>query len=178
MKTINRNTKNRIMYTKNNLFEAIDYIVSNNSSYTIVVPHVCNNINTFGSGFTYHIQKHYPIVKENFHLLGKKSALGYTQFVEVRHNKKINSKIIFANMIAQNGTISKSNNRPLNYAALVRCMLDIKRFIDISKSDNDSNVEIHAPKFGSGLAGGNWNFIENLIEDIWSDTNVFIYTLK
>jgi hypothetical protein len=40
---------------------------------------------------------------------------------------------------------------------------------------NNENIEIHAPKFGSGLAGGNWNFISDLIEDIWGKYNVFIY---
>ena len=36
-------------------------------------------------------------------------------------------------------------------------------------------VEINSPKFGSGLAGGNWYFINDLIEDIWGDFNVYIY---
>jgi hypothetical protein len=27
--------------------------------------------------------------------------------------------------------------------------------------------EIHAPKFGAGLACGNWDFIEELINECW-----------
>ena len=34
-------------------------------------------------------------------------------------------------------------------------------------------VEIRCPMFGSGLAGGNWAFIEELIDEIWiGDYNV------
>jgi hypothetical protein len=40
---------------------------------------------------------------------------------------------------------------------------------------NERIVQIHAPKFGSGLAKGNWHFIANLIEDIWADLPMFIY---
>jgi len=40
------------------------------------------------------------------------------------------------------------------------------------------NVEIHCPKFGSGLSGGDWNFISDLIDDIWGKYTVFIYNYK
>ena len=33
----------------------------------------------------------------------------------------------------------------------------------------DENARIVCPMFGSGLAGGNWLFIEKLIEDCWLD---------
>ena len=35
-------------------------------------------------------------------------------------------------------------------------------------SDNEiTKVEIHAPKFGVGNAGGDWRIIHQLIEDSW-----------
>ena len=143
---------------------------------TVIIPHVCNNINLFGAGFAKQISDYYPIVKANFHLLGNKSKLGTIQFVVADIEKKYNHKIIFANMIAQNKTIGPNNKRPLNYAALVCCMNQIKSYIkDLEKSPEISKIEIHSPKFGSGLAGGNWNFISDLIEDIWNDIPVYIY---
>ena len=46
----------------------------------------------------------------------------------------------------------------------------------MSKNSLSSDkIEIHCPKFGSGLAGGNWHFIENLIEDIWTAYFVTVY---
>jgi len=35
-------------------------------------------------------------------------------------------------------------------------------------------AEIHCPQFGSGLAGGNWEFITELIEDIWVENGLAI----
>lgn len=148
------------------------------NSTTIIIPHVCNNINVFAAGFAKAIADSFPIVKENFHVLGKTEAkLGKVQFVPVIENNKIKNKLIVANMIAQNGIVSPKNKRPLNYAALVYCMNEIKKTYNHIRSQSDEyNVEIHAPKFGSGLSGGNWSFIEELIKDIWNDIPVFVYT--
>ena len=175
---LKENYNKQIMYSKEDLFETVETILQDNKTNLIIVPHVCNNINVFGGGFTKSINNHYPIVQENFYLLGKQAQLGYTQFVNVKTNSKTNSKIVFANMIAQNGIISKKNTRPLNYAALVKTMIEVKKFIDMENKNNDIDATtIHAPKFGSGLAGGDWRFIENLIEDIWSNYTICIHTI-
>jgi hypothetical protein len=55
-------------------------------------------------------------------------------------------------------------------------MNQVKSFAKNLQANNETNkVEIHAPKFGSGLAGGNWNFISELINDVWYDLQVYIY---
>lgn len=173
MKTIN---KPSTIY--GNLFDFVNKQIYNEyNGSSVIVPHVCNNINAFGAGFAAGISKHYPIVKENYHLLGLKNTLGYVQFVEVDKDPKYGHKLIFANMIAQNSIISKSNTRPLHYGALVKSMYTVLSYIDTS-FDKENKVQIHCPKFGCGLAGGNWQFINNLIEDIWSHIPVFIYDLK
>jgi hypothetical protein len=154
----------------NNLFTEIDKFTD---QYNIIVPHVCNNKGIFGGGFTAGIVKHYPIVQQNYQLLGKKCVLGYTQFVVAKHNKYTDKQIIFANMIAQNGTISKNNPKPINYYALCLCMKSVSDYI--SSNLDISETQIHAPKFGSGLAGGNWNLISELIFDCWNKIPVFIY---
>lgn len=173
---LKENHSNKIMYSNEDIFETIEKTLQENKTSLIIVPHVCNNIGVFGGGFTKCINDNYPIVQENFCLLGKQAFLGYTQFVTVKTNSKTNSKIVFANMIAQNGIISKKNSRPINYAALVKCMIEVKKFIDIENKNNDiDSITIHAPKFGSGLAGGKWPFIRDLITDIWNSLNIYIY---
>ena len=175
MKTLHNN-KLPILY--DNLFTSVEQIIRGGyAGASVVVPHVCNNVGVFGGGFTAGISKYYPIVKDNYHLIGNKARMGYVQYVEVMKDPAYNHKLIFANMIAQNGTISKTNYRPLNYGALVSCMMSVASYINNS-FDKENNVQIHAPKFGSGLAGGNWSFIEELIKDIWSYNPVFIYDLK
>lgn len=166
---------------KNNIFENTRQIIkSPNAGPTIIIPHVCNNINLFGAGFASAVAEEYPIVKENFHLLGKNTPLGHVQNITVLENKSYGRKLIVSNMIAQNGIISNTNKRPLNYGALSYCMYHIKSLArEILKTTDSSSVEIHAPKFGSGLSGGNWLFIEELIRDIWlNELNVFVYIPK
>ena len=59
----------------------------------------------------------------------------------------------------------------------IRDRYNIGLFIDrtLKEQDNDVMLEIHSPKFGMGYPGGKWEFIQNLVEDIWRDKNVFVY---
>ena len=177
MKTKNLDDSTFHLVKNSNLFDVIrSRIDAGINGSSIIVPHVCNNVNAFGAGFAGQISEFYPQVKANFHVLGHQSKLGHTQFIKVKENKQYGYSITFANMIAQNKLINSNNKRPLNYAALVYCMNQVKLYAkDLKKKDDSSKVEIHAPKFGSGLAGGNWDFISCLINDIWSDLSVFIY---
>lgn len=170
--------KNRLSYLHGDLFNNIAYYINQNQNgCSVLIPHVCNNVNAFGAGFAGAVSRHFPLAKENYHLLGKQNVLGYVQFVEVAKNKDYDHKIVIANMIAQNGTISKNNPRPLNYYALTKCMANVNNYC-VSNFDSENKVQIHCPKFGCGLAGGNWNFIKELITDIWKDLPVYIYEYK
>jgi len=165
-------SKYSYIFVKNKeIFSSVKKLVHDK---TIIIPHICNNVNAFGSGFSGSIDHHFPIVKDNFYLLGNKNKLGHTQFIEVAKSNK--HKIIVANMIAQNGLKNKSNPRPLNYWALAHCMYNVNLYIkDIMNTIDDEDIEIHTIKFGAGLAGGNWKFISDIIDDIWSKYLVFIY---
>ena len=176
---INIANHNFITVKNKNIFENIRLTANAGvNGATVIVPHVCNNINAFGAGFAGQVSSEYPSVKANFHLLANKAKLGTVQFVETYQESTYKHKIIFANMIAQNKTISNKNPRPINYGALVYCMNQVRSHIkDLQKQMDIPRIEIHAPKFGCGLAGGNWDFISNLITDIWSDIPVFVYVL-
>lgn len=168
-------------FSHNDIFATVTNLVKDSSTTdtVLIIPHVCNNIGIFGGGFAKDVSEYFPIVKENFLALGKKeSKLGKVQYVDVYNNNKTKNRIVVANMIAQNGIISNKNIRPLNYGALVYCMNDINYYINTLIRSNTENIQIHAPKFGSGLAGGNWLFIQDLIGDIWTDNNVCIYNKK
>lgn len=174
MKTILKNKK-ALPVINGDLFIYVNELInSRNYGSSIIVPHVCNNIDCFGAGFAMSVAKYYPIVKSNYHLLANKQILGYTQFVTAIENKDFGNKLIFANMIAQNGIISHKNSRPLNYGALVKSMLLVNQFIS-QNFDKNNSVQIHTPKFGCGLAGGNWDFIEELIKDIWTKHPIYVY---
>lgn len=167
----------RYSIVKGNIFEhASNRIKAGSNGCHVIIPHVCNNVNAFGAGFAADVAEHFPEVKANFHMLGKNAKLGNVQYVTVKTDPQYKHTLTIANMIAQNKLISPKNPRPLNYAALAYCMSNVKNMALTLKDHTEStSVEIHAPKFGSGLAGGNWNFILDLIDDVWYDLDVFVY---
>ena len=150
---------------------------------TVFVPHVCNNIDLFGAGFAGQVGDKFPTVKTNYHLLGKNflsKNMGYSQILKTKETEPYKHKLYFVNMIAQNGIKSRTNPRPLNYYGLVKSMVSISKYMENNTglSNNSENVEIHCPRFGCGLAGGSWDFISDLIDDIWGKYKVFVYLPK
>jgi hypothetical protein len=151
-----------------------------NKNKIIIIPHICNNIGGYGAGFVAALNNKWSEPREHYlkwHNEGKiiqnkveiPFKLGEIQLVKINN-------VFVVNMISQNGTISTSNKKPIKYAALVQCLTKLKNYIEIFKKKYpDTQIEIHAPKFGSGLAGGNWDLIEELINEIFHDDSVYVY---
>ena len=182
MKTNTINT-NHSMFSTSNIFEmSKNRVSSEKNGATVFIPHVCNNIDLFGAGFAADIADKFPSVKADYHMLGKnflKNNFGYAQIIKVMEETRHKQKLYIVNMIAQNGVQSKNNPRPLNYFALAKSMGILSSFIlsNTGYLNKSENIEIHCPKFGSGLAGGNWNFISDLIDDVWGRYNVTVHIL-
>ena len=181
MNTETTSKRSSIVYSNENIFDNIKKRISaGNNGATVFVPHVCNNIDLFSAGFAAQVSVNYPSVEADYHMLGKnflKNNLGYSQIIKVFEDQKYKHKLYFVNMISQNGVKRYNNSRPLNYLALVKSMNKLSDFIvsNTGFTNQTEKIEIHAPKFGSGLAGGNWNFISDLIDDIWGRFFVTIY---
>jgi hypothetical protein len=128
-----------------------------------------NDCRAWGSGFVVPLGRKFPEAREKY--LGwcdtkgydmpysnyPRLGLGNTQFVEV-----VKDKITVANMMAQ----TLGGTRPLYYNYLSKCMDEVAVFA------SKKNARIIAPMFGSGLAGGNWEFVEALLEDCWLDNDI------
>jgi O-acetyl-ADP-ribose deacetylase (regulator of RNase III) len=147
-----------ITYIKGDLFEAIKLI-----NYPAVLPHVCNNKGSMGAGFARSLKERYPIVMkdyrdERYHHLGALSCVKITEFITV------------INMVAQ----TLGEQRPLYYNYLSKCMDYVAVYCK-----QERIINIIAPMFGSGLSGGNWNVVKELIVDCWirQNLNVTIYYL-
>ena len=74
-------------------------------------------------------------------------------------------------MMAQEGTISATNPHPLKYDALAQCLWKVANELELK------NKRIIAPKLGAGLAGGDWNKIESLIDGKFCDREITIFEL-
>lgn len=133
-----------------------------------ILAHVCNDRGGFGKGFALAVGNRWPGVKRYFKAWYSSKIrfeLGVIQLVEV------NPAFWVANMLAQHGYQSDSNPTPLRMEALRTC-LEKLRFEAL-----DRGASVHMPRIGSGLAGGDWDDIEPLIERELEGIDVFVYTL-
>lgn len=166
--------------TKKNIcdiFEiANEFIEAKENGLSVIIPHVCNNANNFSGHFAQDIDSRYPEIKTNYTLLGKKflsTNPGYVQFVDVAREPQYNRRLIIATMIAQNSLYSK-NKRTINYAYLVKSMIEVKKFI-MRNFNSENKSKILIPKMAFKHTGANWNFITALIQDIWHDIDNQIF---
>lgn len=139
----------------------------------VMIPHICNDMGAWGAGFVVALSNRWPKPEQQYRDWFEKKVtkkgtpfeLGQVGFVLAEPT------ICVANMIAQHNTGFADNRAPIRYAALASCMIHVLHAAEKMKA------EIHAPKFGAGLAGGDWKTIEALIFEVWvdSDLDVVIY---
>ena len=138
---------------------------------SVFIPHICNNKGGWGAGFVIPLGKNYPLAREAYREWDEENsycfvpkykklefALGVTQALDVE------KRVVVFNMVAQKGF---GPGRAVRYNALVSCMDSVYEYIkDFIKP------QIHAPMFGAGLGGGNWEIIEQLVMDSWVEKGV------
>ncbi len=145
-----------IIYEKGDLFL--------HSLENVIICHICNNLGKWGKGFVMTISKYSKKPEKEYKLL-KKYELGSTQYVEI-------DKVVIANMIAQNGINTKYLQKcRVDYDNLEKCLRNVYEF------NKSMNYKIYMPQIGSGLAMGDWNIIENMIDSIFNDMNVYVFIL-
>lgn len=154
-----------------------------------LVPHCCNDVDRFGSGFAGAVAKHWPQVKQRYHdwhrlgidiESGKPFKLGQFQTVKVRGDDLF-SLTYAINMIGQRDTVSSDNPKPVKYGPLYKCIEGIGMMLRNFSNQHYPvhNIEVITVKFGSDLAGGDWAIIEEMVQDQWvSDiVNVTVWEL-
>ena len=166
----------KITYREGSLF---DFVPSQcGKSDNIFICHVCNDCGRMGAGFVLPLNKRYPIVKDHYMWWYRDKTLhrpmfelGAVQYVTVADRPNVT----VCNMVAQHNV---GGSRPLRYDALAKCMDHVGKVASSKQSLPDvldsysTQCTIHAPFFGAGLAGGDWHFIEQLIDDCWLKRNI------
>ena len=144
-----------IKYIKGDLFKATQDIIA----------HGCNCKNGFGSGVAGIMSKQHPKAKFEFHAKYDSEGwkLGDVQFVES------NGKLI-ANCATQYNYNPRTGPHA-DYGAIQICMLKLYKYC------KENNKTIAIPKIGAGLAGGDWNRISEIINDIFEDMDIYVYYL-
>lgn len=140
-----------------------------------LIPHVNNDVGAWGAGFVLAISRRWKEPEKQYrqwYADGRKNGirtmeLGKVQFVNCTDD------IIVANMIGQVDTAADVTGRPpIRYISLAKAMMRVHDFIKDSAPVRATPISIHAPKFGSALAGGEWKVIEAFIHEIWVDRGI------
>lgn len=130
-----------------------------------LIIHVCNNKGAWGGGFTGSLSHKWK-QPEYYYRRKRRHILGDVQFVQVKDENRHN--IIVANMIAQ--VLGDKTGVNLRYVSLYKCLIAVNEYAI------KHNCTIHAPRFGAGLGGGDWNLIEQKINRA-IDVPIYIYDL-
>lgn len=132
-----------------------------------IICHICNDIGAWGAGFVLALSARWDEPKEDYRALDKR-VLGTVQMVVIESEPDI----LVANMIAQHGIgCDKNGLPPIRYSA-VRAALST-----VNNLANHIGATLHMPRIGCGLAGGRWDDIEKIIQDVAS-VDVYVYDLK
>jgi O-acetyl-ADP-ribose deacetylase (regulator of RNase III) len=139
---------------------------------TRVIAHVSNDIGAWGGGFVLSVSKKWAEPEREYRRLAKSNVgnfrLGVVQMVP------INDGIWVANMIAQHDCSWVNNVPPIRYDALERCLEHLAfNLKDIKEAS------VHMPRIGCGLAGGEWNKVEEIINRtlVYNNIPVYVYDL-
>lgn len=132
-----------------------------------IIAHGCNCRGGFGSGVAKIVATKFP--KARWYYLDKFEEdgwkLGDVQFV------KLNSGDTYiANCATQDAYLPRGVNHA-DYDGIRLAMERVKAFAQ------EKGLTVAIPKIGAGLAGGDWNVIEKILEEVFSDYDITIYYL-
>jgi O-acetyl-ADP-ribose deacetylase (regulator of RNase III) len=131
----------------------------------ILLAHGVNCKGAFGSGVALGmLQKHVKARESYFdkHYNGC-WKLGEVQFV-ASGNK------IIANCATQKNFLPRGKCHA-DYNAIKICMRKVKDYARLR------NLTVAIPKIGAGLAGGDWKLIEDILNDVFVDYDIVVYSL-
>lgn len=135
--------------------------------------HICNNSGGWGRGFVLALSKKWDRPEREYHArdktLGTNHYIWIPQMSRDSDDPEEDTDFYVVNMIAQDGYVSESRPRAVNYAALATCLLGVKDVL--------GGFSFHMPRIGAGLGGGDWEIIEQIIEDALGDQEVYVYDL-
>lgn len=126
-----------------------------------IIAHVCNDQGGWGRGFVLAVSRHWSEPKQQYRnwtndRWPENLPLGEIQLVAVQESPR--RPLWVANMIAQAGYAGGSRRLALRYDALEWAL---KRLADRAL---ELEAQIHMPRIGCGLAGGDWTLVQPLIQ--------------
>lgn len=147
-----------IKYVNGNIIHALK------SNEIDAFAHGCNCSGGFGSGIAGQIAREWPHVRDAYRALyhSNQADIGFFLPVAVEGNK----------WIINCGTQEKYLPRGIDhvdYVALRKVMKDTLHFA------MHRNLRVAMPQIGAGLAGGDWDKISKIVEEIFINYPIIVY---
>lgn len=134
-----------------------------------IIPHIVNARGKWGRGFVTSLSARWPRAEQayrDWHASQRDWEMGAVQFVPVA------PRWFVANMLCMAALRGYGNPTPLSYPAFVVAWHEVVEYSELMKAD------LHFPKIGAGLAGGDWSKISEIIERDTPDVvGLFCYEL-
>lgn len=136
-----------------------------------ILVHICNDVGGWGRGFVLALSNKWKQPEREYQRWFQSQIdfdLGNVQFVEVE------KELIVANLIGQRDVVFQDSIPPIRYEAVEE---GLKK---VAQKAKEINASIHMPRIGAGLAGGDWNKIEAIINSELVDKGlkVRVYDFK
>lgn len=134
-----------------------------------LIIHIVNDVGAWGAGFVLSISKRWTKPEYAYKANWKTKQLGDIDIIQVEKN------IAVVNLFGQKGIRSfpKSTVQPpVRYDAIKIGLSKLKALIK-----ERTDIAIHMPKIGCGLAGGDWSIVSKIIEETLTDLDVYVYEI-
>lgn len=159
----------QISYHNGDVLEAI--CANPPKDETRILLHICNNKGGWGAGFVLALSKKWQEPEKQYRKCFRDKInfeLGEIQPIKIKEN------LYVVNMVAQNGYKTAKNPTPLDYNALDKCLNTVMVWID---ENNFQFPIIYCPKIGTGLSGGDWNIIKDVLHGQLNEIPIKVYEL-
>lgn len=132
----------------------------------VLILHCCNDLGRWGAGFVLALSKRWRLPEAAYldwsegrsKTIYPPFKLGAVQSVQVEKD------IFVANMIGQHGIGPDANGLPpVRYDAIELAMDAVAGVVHTIDEAYGECCEVHCPRFGAGLAGGDWEKIEDIL---------------
>lgn len=133
---------------------------TNPQEQNVVIAHGCNNKGAWGAGFVIPLGNKYPAAKVGYHQWDHKE-LGSIQLIRVNPNVHV------CNMVTQILGTMDGWLIPFRYQSFAECLIRLRQ-----KMLQKELKTLVMPRVGAGLAGGNWQTIELIINKVFDKTDI------
>ena len=146
-----------------------------------VIAHCCNIYNTMGAGVALAIANAFPEAKEidGATHSGDAAKLGtYTKTYNIGGLPGNATPTVY-NLYGQAGYGGRARQVQYGYLfkALVAMAKDIRAANKIRVYQGMKPEKIGIPKLGCGLAGGNWEIVEEILNNVCGDLDITVYCM-